>query len=807
MKKVNSIYNQLNNKKKAFTLIELLIVIAIIGILFIVLVSKVDFATDKAKATGVQTDFRAFQVALDTVAKENAGFNTFGFNAGDNAGAIPAGYAFVDENAKNATIGDGIRNSYDQGDKNLNGKQDTGEVFTGRKIYTEKWTEVYTLVKPGTTGLDANAVFALESAINANLDPKLHITINAAYGKIAMANQARDPWKNEYHGVYISQAERDNGADRGAIIIYSNGANGKWGSAHDITNGIVSVTVPGNNKDGKDDYSFVSCYTFVNGYGEVLNATTGFSNNQSFNGAGTNNTPSVVPGGNGGNNAGGNAGSQTPSELTSVALGGTYTFKSNYDVNSVFTVALSSTSISLDADTMMADCPLLIGSDFSLSISGYSPDDVPNTYMIMYTSNLDTYAYVSEGMLSQFEGIVDESVFAGEGWYHVDAVGYIQKTNTVPSITISNNCNVYVSNLNDLLPLFGSSNENNVGYAMLEGNGSVFYDGVSTKGLTFRSEADCSKFKELKINGRVIPTNYYTVTSGSTVITLNKSLCELLPDDTYTIEIVSTDGYAQGSFEVDRSTKIANNTGVKTNISVHVSGSITFSVNSTNAATLYDLLVERKQATTDANGYSSIFSVGEWSVDDADNSYTYVDEYGIIRNIKDVVLESNKTYNFTYLLFDSWHWERVINLSSESAYAQLFKFGTYNIITVDVEGREYKMACHKASTYKQVAHSLYPIWYWLADVSIYAQKNGFNCYREDYLNKVVIYWPGTEGFGTQEGYFAEALLDSYGDIIDFDEKVEHGDVVALYAASVGTDECASREEFKSMIDQILATVN
>ena len=281
--------------KRAFTLIELLIVIAIIGILFIVLVSKVDFATDKAKASGVQTDFRSFQVALDTVAKENAGFNTFGFNAGDNAGAIPSGYAFETTALKDATIGDGIRNSYDQGDKNLNGKQDTGEVFTGSKIYTEDWTEVYTLVKPGTTGLDANAVFALESAINANLDPKLHITINTTDGTIAMANQARDPWKNEYHGVYISNAERDNGADRGAIIIYSNGANGKWGSAHDISNGVVSVTVPGNNVNGKDDYSIVSCYTFTNGYGEVQNLTTGFSNNQTFNGQFLTPSPDITP--------------------------------------------------------------------------------------------------------------------------------------------------------------------------------------------------------------------------------------------------------------------------------------------------------------------------------------------------------------------------------------------------------------------------------------------------------------------------------------------------------------------------------
>ena len=312
MRKINSIYKQLNNKKKAFTLIELLIVIAIIGILFIVLVSKVDFATDKAKASGVQTDFRSFQMAFDTVAKENAGFNTFGFDMGDNGGGVAANSS-ITINGKTYTYtnaekdkGDGIRNSYDEGDTNLDGKN-VSETWTGRKVYTETWTDVWTLVKPGTSGYNADAIFALESAINKNLDPKLHITI-AADGKITMANQARDPWKNEYHGYYITNAENDNG-DRGAIVMYSNGANGKWGSAHIIENGVVSVTVPGNNVNGKDDYSFVSCYTFTNGYGEVLNLTTGFSNNQSFNSNG--NASSVIPGGNG---AGGNGQPETPSQ-------------------------------------------------------------------------------------------------------------------------------------------------------------------------------------------------------------------------------------------------------------------------------------------------------------------------------------------------------------------------------------------------------------------------------------------------------------------------------------------------------------
>ena len=251
-------------KKKAFTLIELLIVIAIIGILFIVLVSKVDFATDKAKATGVQTDFRSFQVAFETVAKENAGLNTFGWDTGD-------------------INGDRVRNSYDKGDVNKNGKQDEGEVFVGSKTYGETWTGVYTLVKPetdfSTVGYDKDVIFALESAINKNLDPKLHITIDAKTGKITMANHARDPWNTEYHGYYITNAEVDK-KDRGAIVIYSNGANQEWGSTHEIANGVVTVNVPGNNVYGKDDYSLAVIYTYTNGYGEVKTSTSGFSNNQ-----------------------------------------------------------------------------------------------------------------------------------------------------------------------------------------------------------------------------------------------------------------------------------------------------------------------------------------------------------------------------------------------------------------------------------------------------------------------------------------------------------------------------------------------
>jgi prepilin-type N-terminal cleavage/methylation domain-containing protein len=184
------------HSKKAFTLIELLIVIAIIGILFIVLVSKVDFATDKAKVTGVQTDFRSFQLAFDTVAREQQGFSSL-----------------------------------------VNGDD-----------YSK-----------------------LVNAINKNLDNKLKIAIDD--GVISMRNDAKDPWGIEYHGQYVTG---NDGKDRGAIIMYSNGENMMFGSEANVSGGVVSIV---SYNAGKDDYSVCVVYSLINGTGSIAASTTGFENN------------------------------------------------------------------------------------------------------------------------------------------------------------------------------------------------------------------------------------------------------------------------------------------------------------------------------------------------------------------------------------------------------------------------------------------------------------------------------------------------------------------------------------------------
>lgn len=74
-KKVND--GKKANKKHAFTLVEILIVVAVIGILFVTLVPRIDFAGDKARETGVKTDFRSFELAAEQILRENAGLGDF----------------------------------------------------------------------------------------------------------------------------------------------------------------------------------------------------------------------------------------------------------------------------------------------------------------------------------------------------------------------------------------------------------------------------------------------------------------------------------------------------------------------------------------------------------------------------------------------------------------------------------------------------------------------------------------------------------------------------------------------------------
>ena len=68
-----------NREKKGFTLTELLIVIVIIAVLAVALIPKISGYADKAKETGVVTDFRSIQTSVQGVGLLNGGFGTNAF--------------------------------------------------------------------------------------------------------------------------------------------------------------------------------------------------------------------------------------------------------------------------------------------------------------------------------------------------------------------------------------------------------------------------------------------------------------------------------------------------------------------------------------------------------------------------------------------------------------------------------------------------------------------------------------------------------------------------------------------------------
>lgn len=66
------------SNEKGFTLVEILVVISIIAILFVTLLPQIDFAGDKARQTGVKTDFHTLQIAGESYMREIAGLKANG---------------------------------------------------------------------------------------------------------------------------------------------------------------------------------------------------------------------------------------------------------------------------------------------------------------------------------------------------------------------------------------------------------------------------------------------------------------------------------------------------------------------------------------------------------------------------------------------------------------------------------------------------------------------------------------------------------------------------------------------------------
>ena len=86
-------------------------------------------------------------------------------------------------------------------------------------------------------------------------------------------------------------------------------------------------------------------------------------------------------------------------------------------------------------------------------------------------------------------------------------------------------------------------------YAITAGNGGSWNQN-SGKTLSFTVNGELSDFDYLTVDGKTVPAKYYTVKSGTTVLTLKNSFLNLLPQGSHTITFHYVDGQVQGTFRV-----------------------------------------------------------------------------------------------------------------------------------------------------------------------------------------------------------------------------------------------------------------
>ena len=92
-------------------------------------------------------------------------------------------------------------------------------------------------------------------------------------------------------------------------------------------------------------------------------------------------------------------------------------------------------------------------------------------------------------------------------------------------------------------------------YKIIDGAESTWTQNTNTDGsLVIRGDGAITKFKEVRVDGVVIDAKNYTVTEGSTIITLKAEYLRTLSAGNHTFEIAWTDGFAATYFTVARNT-------------------------------------------------------------------------------------------------------------------------------------------------------------------------------------------------------------------------------------------------------------
>lgn len=101
----------------------------------------------------------------------------------------------------------------------------------------------------------------------------------------------------------------------------------------------------------------------------------------------------------------------------------------------------------------------------------------------------------------------------------------------------------------DIATLTVTEKVTTVDYEILDGANSSWTQNTDGN-IVIRGNGEIAKFVSVKVDGKVVDADNYTVTEGSTIITLKPDYLKTLSKGSHTFEIVWTDGSAGTSFVV-----------------------------------------------------------------------------------------------------------------------------------------------------------------------------------------------------------------------------------------------------------------
>ena len=85
-------------------------------------------------------------------------------------------------------------------------------------------------------------------------------------------------------------------------------------------------------------------------------------------------------------------------------------------------------------------------------------------------------------------------------------------------------------------------------YQVVEGANSIYQ--ANEEGLALRADGEFEKFVNVEVDGKIVEEKYYTVKSGSTIITFTKEFMDKLSEGEHVVKFNFTDGFANANITI-----------------------------------------------------------------------------------------------------------------------------------------------------------------------------------------------------------------------------------------------------------------